>query len=85
MESVMNLLVKLGLGSPITRGIFGASLFTVPLLFHTPISYVKVQEGTYIPKVWALTAPKDTPPEHTTYVPWFLFPILGAMLFGLFL
>lgn len=85
MEALMNFMVKVGLGSPITRGIFGASLFSIPLVLHTPLAYHKVSEGIYIPKQFRLTASADTPPEHTTYIPWFLFPILGAVIFGLFL
>ena len=84
-EAIASLLVSLGLGSPITRGIFGASVFAIPLILKTPLAYYKVSDGVYLPKQFTLTASSEVPADQKTIIPWFIYPILGAVLFGLFL
>ena len=84
-EAIASLLVSLGLGSPITRGIFGASVFAIPLILKTPLAYYKVSDGVYLPKQFTLTASSEVPADQKTIIPWFIYPILGAILFGLFL
>jgi len=85
METLQNLLVSFGLGSPISRGIFGAAIGSIPVLIHSPVSYYKIEEGVYMPKSFYFTSPEGTAPEHKTYLPWYIFPLLGATLFALFL
>lgn len=77
-----NLLSTLYLGEPAARGTLGAVLFSIPILFHWPISYTQVSDGIYMPRAWSLLSPED---ESATAFPWYIFPILGALLFGLFL
>lgn len=84
-QAIAGLLVSLGLGSPITRGIFGASVFAIPLILKTPLAYYKVSDGVYLPKQFTLTASSEVPADQKTIIPWFIYPILGAILFGLFL
>lgn len=82
-RSFENILVSLGLGSPLARGTMGAALFSVPIFMHWGISYDQVEEGIYLPKKWSLFAGKED--TNTTGFPWFIWPILGYALFSLFL
>lgn len=76
------ILVTLGLGNPVTRACVGGLLFSVPILFHSRFAYKEIDDGIFIPRNFAVTNPSD--PE-ATFFPWWLIPLLGAALFGLFL
>lgn len=85
MSAFFNFLASIGLGEPTGRAIFGAALFSAPILLKSKICYQNIGDGVYIPKKFSLLADKDTPAENKTLFPWYIFPILGAILFGLFL
>jgi hypothetical protein len=76
------MLAGIGLGSPLARGTVGAVLFSLPIILHSSICYTEVRDGVYIPRPWSLLAPND---ENATAFPWYIFPILGARIFGLVL
>lgn len=79
MNFIITTLSMLGLDSPITRTIFGAtSGFILQLLIKPSISY----DGEN-PKTFTLFANNDD--KQTTYFPWYFFPILGGLLLGVFL
>lgn len=75
------LMASIGLGSPLARSAIGAAIFSVPIFLHAKISYDEVSENVFVPRPWSLLS-KD---ENSTAFPWFIFPILGACIFGLFL
>jgi len=81
-QTFEQLMVSIGLGSPVARAAVGAAFGGIPILLHFPISYKQVSEGVYLPRSWSLTNPSD---ENSTAFPWFIFPILGAVFFSLFL
>ena len=85
MDTLAEILTSCGLATPITRGIFGASLFSLPIIFHSSISYTQLSDGVFLAKEFYFTAGKDTAPQNTTYFHWTFWPVLGAALFGLFL
>ncbi len=90
MEHDMNpviagFLSDVGLGSPLSRGVFGACIFSIPILLKMGFLYYPIADGIYLPKEFYFTASKDTPIDQTTYIPWWSLPILGAAIFGLFL
>jgi hypothetical protein len=80
MQYIVSGLSLIGLDSPISRTIFGATAgFVLQLLLKPSISYNE-QGNT---KTFALFADKDD--KDTTYFPWYLFPILLGLLMGVFL
>lgn len=90
-QSFESFLFHIGLGNPIARAAFGAVIFSAPIIMHFPISYYPVQIGAdtgnenslfYMPRPWSVT---DKGAENGTLFPWFIWPILGALLFGLVL
>ncbi len=80
--------VTLGLESPTSRALaFGTVGFSYQYLARPSISYKKIdtKEGTKsIAKPFTLLASKDSPVE-TTYMPWYFWPLLLALIGGLFL
>lgn len=81
-ESFFDFLGALGLGQPIPRACVGGLIFSFPVIFHSKFCYTEVDEGIFIPRNWLVTNPSD--PDGTLF-PWWLIPILGAVLFGLVL
>ena len=79
--------VTLGLESPTSRAMaFGTVGFAFQYLARPSISYVNVptKEGNKcISKQFALLATEDSGP--TTYFPWYLWPLLFAIVGGLFM
>ncbi len=84
-EFIVNGLITLGLGEPIARTIFGASLGLIPVLLKVPLSYYKAGDGIYLPKEFTLFASADTPSDKKTYFHYLIWPIIGALYFTLFL
>ena len=80
--------VSLGLESPTSRALaFGTVGFSFQYLARPSISYKKVgtKDGAKsIAKPFTLLATKDSPVE-TTYMPWYFWPLLFAIIGGLFL
>ena len=81
-EQFEGLLASFGLGSPLARGTIGAVLFSAPIVLHSSICYTHVGDGVYVPRNWSLLNPED---ENATAFPWYIFPIMGASIFALFL
>lgn len=88
LGAVGSTFVTLGLESPTSRSLaFGTVGFSFQYLVRPSISYKKIstKEGTKtVAKPFALFASKDSPVE-TTYMPWYFWPLLLALIGGLFL
>ena len=81
MESVLSFLASIGLGSPLGRSVaMGATGFATQYFIKPSISYTTVGNKT-VPKQFALTSSGNA----TTYFPWFFWPILFALVGGIFL
>jgi hypothetical protein len=85
MDYIVNTLVFLGLTTPITRAIFGATLgFLAQHLISPSISYYTDSEtNESLPKTFTLLADKQD--KNTTYIPWYAIPVITGLAFGLFL
>jgi len=84
MQSIMDLVVGVGLGTPINRSVvFAAIGFAVQLFIKPSISYAKVGNKS-IAKPFKLTA-SPTSKIPTTLFPWYFWPLLFAAIGGLFL
>jgi hypothetical protein len=69
----------LGLTSPVSRGVVGASLgYVVVEAIRPGISYK--EDGSHRP--WIVTDPKA---KDGTSVPWFIYPAVSGALMALFL
>jgi len=81
-------LVALGLESPLSRALaFGTVGFAFQYLARPGISYVNVptKEGNKcISKQFSLLADKNSN-VPTTHMPWYLWPLLFALIGGVFL
>ena len=86
-DAFANIMVSLGLGSPLSRALaFGSIGFTYQFAFRPSISYANVKTKTgqkSVAKQFSLLATKDSGP--TTYFPWFAWPLSFAVVGGLFL
>ena len=83
MESILGLIAGIGLASPFSRAVaFGAAGFGTQLFIKPSISYTTVGNKT-VAKPFALTSKSKT--ATTTYFPWFFWPILFAVVGGLFI
>lgn len=84
MDSIVNFIVGIGLGSPAARAVAGgAAGFATQYLAKPSISYTTVGK-TSVPKSFALTS-SSTSKTPTTYFPWFMWPILFAVVAGIFI
>lgn len=87
IEAFFNALAAIGLGHPLTRTVaFGAAGFGVQYLLKPSISYVTVPAGRggaskAVAKDFAATSSSS----QTTWFPWFFWPILFAVVGGLFI
>ncbi len=80
------LFAKVGLGQPIPRALVGAAIFSIPLFLKSDLSYKHLEGGITVPKSWSLFAtPEQRELDLATPFPWYVFPVLGALIFGLFL
>lgn len=92
LDSVAGLIggtfVTLGLESPTSRALaFGTVGFAFQFLVRPKISYVNLptKEGsTCISKPFTLLASKDSN-VPSTYFPWYLWPVVFALIGGLFI
>lgn len=86
--AIISSFVALGLESPTSRALaFGTIGFAFQFLLRPSISYANLptKEGsTCISKPFTLLASKDSN-VPSTYFPWYLWPIVFAMIGGLFL
>lgn len=84
MESLFDAMAAFGLGTPLARAItFGAVGFGTQLFIKPSISYTTVGKSS-VPKQFSLTAKSDSK-APTTLFPWFLWPVLFAVVGGLFI
>lgn len=85
--SFTNLLASIGLASPITRAaVLGGIGYATQYFFKPSISYLKLSSKTgdkYVPKEFAPFSKAGS--SATTWVPWFMFPVIGAIIGGLFI
>ena len=81
-DRLEKILTIIGLDSPLARSCVGAVAFSVPILFHPDFAYREVDEGIFIPRNWAITNPSD--PDATLF-PYWILPLLGAVVLGMVL
>ncbi len=91
-EGFFDFLASVGLDTCLKRGIFGAALGFLPVLFKMRPFYTSIPVGggddgsaseyLSIPKVFAPFAPEGTDPAHTTLFPWYFLPLLLAFVFS---
>ena len=80
---VANGLSTVGLDQPYQRAAVGLVLAFAGMKLIEP-RFAYQEDGT--PKQWSLLADnKDVDPATVTWLPWYLVPVLAAVLFGLFL
>lgn len=78
---VESFFVLLGLTTPVSRALFGIGIGVgFAFLFKPSVSYN--QDGT--PKKLSWFAPADAPKDSLTKFPWYFFPLVLGLLFGLF-
>ena len=83
---LFDFLADIGLGSPIARAAaFGATGFGVQYLLKPSISYTTIPAGK---QGQTKAVAKDFAPKgstaQTTWFPWFMWPLLFAIIGGLF-
>lgn len=88
IDTVGSTLVAIGLESPLSRGMaLGTIGFGYQFLMRPGISYVTVEnkEGnrTCVSKKFALLPGESSIP--TTYMPWYMWPLLFALIGVLFI
>lgn len=80
--------LTLGLQTPISRALaFGTVGFAYQYLLRPSLSYSKVETKSgsqYVAKEFALFSSKESPVPKT-YFPWYFWPVLLALIGGLFL
>jgi hypothetical protein len=81
MSAIVNILVSLGLGSPISRAMVGAAIgFAYQSIIRPSISYY--DENTPRPFILLMDGQNY---EEGTYMPWWGWPVGGAVVFGMFI
>lgn len=90
MSAIWGYLAQIGLGSPLSRALTFAGIGLIPIIAQTRISYYPTgAEGgntIWLAKKFALfTTNTETPPEQQTYMHFIMWPILFAIIGGLFL
>lgn len=78
---VESFFVLLGLTSPVSRALFGIGI-GVGFAFLVKPSSAFTQDGK--PKKLSWFAPADTPSADLTKFPWYFYPVVLGLLFGLF-
>ena len=90
LNSILNAAAAVGLGHPVSRAIAFASVgFGLQYLIKPGISYgtIKNKNGagnTTYSKEFILTSSAKSP-QAKTWFPWYLWPVLFAIIGGLFL
>lgn len=78
---VESFFVLLGLTSPVSRALFGIGIgVAFAFLVKPSVSYNA--DGT--PKKFSWFAPADAPKDTLTKFPWYFYPVVLGLLFGLF-
>ena len=86
-ETIFGLLADIGLGHPLSRTVaFAAVGFGTQYLLKPSISYIKLPAGKgnaarAVPKDFAMTSSSAA----STYFPWFAWPLVFAIVGGLFI
>lgn len=87
IQTFCNLLADVGLGNPLSRAVTFACLgFGFQYFIKPSISYTTIQSkngNKQIAKEFALTSKASTP--LTTWVPWYLWPAIFAIVGALFI
>ncbi len=86
LEAIFNLLADIGLGHPASRTVaFAATGFGAQYLLKPSISYTTIQgkqgQTKAVAKDFALTGSTS----QTTWFPWYMWPLVFAILGGLFI
>lgn len=88
INTFLGLLADVGLGNPLSRAVtFGSAGFAVQYFVKPSISYANIEtkSGTKsVPKEFALTS-KSNSPAMQTWLPWYLWPAIFAIVGGLFI
>ena len=88
MDTIIDLFVSTGLGSPFSRAIafgaagFGAQYFIKPSVSYTTMPAGRNGQTKQVAKDFSLSATCSTP---STWFPWFFWPLLFAAIGGLFI
>jgi hypothetical protein len=84
MDSILSFVASLGLGTPLNRAVaFGALGFGLQFFIKPSVSYSNVG-GKSVPKQLALFSGGSSG-APTTYLPWYLWPVLFALFGAVFL
>lgn len=78
---VESFFVLLGLTSPVSRALFGIGVGTLFVFLVKPSG---AYNADHTPKQFSLFAPADAPKGSTTKFPWYFYPLVLGVLFGLF-
>lgn len=88
LDTFFGLMADVGLGNPLSRAVtFGSIGFATQYFVKPSISYnnIETKTGTKsIPKEFVLTS-QNKSPAATTWMPWYLWPAIFALIGGLFI
>lgn len=88
VDTFLGLLADVGLGNPLSRAVtFGSVGFAVQYFARPSISYASIESKTgtkSVAKEFALTS-KSASPAMQTWLPWYLWPAIFALVGGLFI
>lgn len=83
--SFFRFLGTIGLGSPFTRALAAGAIGLIPAIFKSSVFFYDAGNGVFISKEWSLFADDKTEPGKKTLFPWYLLPVLLAIVSALFL